>query len=141
MLELQILMFAEAECVACEESKPRVSFLNYKSSGAFYGTKCRACRDEEALLPINKKACPGCNKQRLLDAFMLDADKDDVIATFCRTCRRGCNRTLSKGRWEIEGFTSVPSKKGSSHPRVECELCNLIFDRRQVRSHRCLPIQ
>ena len=58
----------------------------------------------------------------------------------CRRCRRNIQIQWTKGRWTIEGYTSLPCK--GSHPQVCCNICHITIDRRQVLKHNrigCTP--
>ena len=111
--------------------------MNYKEQSInsearpVYGRICRPCRERVH----EKQQCPGCEKMRRTDAFIHNPHPDNYQDTICLRCRRMIEREWSKGRWAIEGFTSLPSR--GHHSFVRCDECLLEMDRRHVKSHRC----
>ncbi len=124
----------ERECIKCAETKPWRTFINYNESASRYSKICRPCRELEPM-HFEKRECPSCEKSRNIDAFVENPRPDVFNDKICRTCRRNIERQWSKGRWQLEGYTSLPAR--GSHSQVQCISCTVILDRRRVLTHKC----
>lgn len=123
----------ERICDECDVSQPIRAFINYKEPVSKGGTKCRDCRENTPVAP--KRVCPGCQKMRRAEAFRQPHElrNDAFQDARCRQCRRNIEREWTRGRWKLEGYTSMPAR--SHNARVRCDTCLIVLYRSQVLKH------